>query len=32
MFWLGFGVGTYVVLMVEFIGILVYAVKRGRKK
>jgi hypothetical protein len=31
MFWLGFFVGTYVLGLIEFIGILVYAVKRGRK-
>ena len=32
MFWLGFLVGAYALGLIEFIGILVYAVKRGRKK
>ena len=32
MFWLGFLLGSYVLGLIEFIGILVYAVKRGKKK
>ncbi len=32
MFWLGFFVGGYALVLIEFIGILVYAIKRGKKK
>ena len=32
MFWLGFFAGAYALGLIEFTGILVYAVKRGRKK
>jgi hypothetical protein len=32
MFWLGFLLGGYALGLIEFIGILIYAVKRGRKK
>jgi hypothetical protein len=32
MFWLGVLVGAYGLLIVEFIGILIYAVKRRKKK
>ena len=32
MFWIGFLVGAYSLGLVEFIGILVYAIKRGKKK
>jgi hypothetical protein len=31
-FWLGFFVGGYVLAVIEFIGILIYALKRGKKK
>ena len=31
MFWIGFLSGAYALGLVEFIGILVYAVKRGSK-
>ena len=32
MFWLGFFVGGYALVLIKFIGILIYAIKRGRKK
>ena len=32
MFWLGFLAGAYALGLIEFIGILVYSVKRGKKK
>jgi hypothetical protein len=32
MFWLGVLSGIYGLLIVEFIGALIYAVKRGKKK
>lgn len=32
MFWGGFFVGVYAAIIVEFTGILVYAIKRRRKK
>ena len=32
MFWLGFLTGIYVVLIIEFISILIYAIKRRHKK
>lgn len=32
MFWLGFFLGGYVFGLIEFIGILIYAIKRRNKK
>ena len=32
MFWIGVLVGIYGLLIIEFIGILIYAIKRRRKK
>lgn len=32
MFWLGFGVGVYTIIVAEFMALIVLAIKRGRKK
>ena len=32
MFWLGFGIGAYTTVIIEFIALIVYAIKWGRKK
>lgn len=32
MFWLGFGVGVYTIIIGEFIALVIYAIKGGRKK
>ena len=32
MFWLGFGIGVYTAIIIEFIALIVYAIKgRGKK-
>jgi hypothetical protein len=32
MFWLGFGAGVYTIAIGEFIALVIYAIKGGRKK
>lgn len=32
MFWFGFGVGVYTTIVIEFIALVVLAIKRGHKK
>lgn len=32
MFWLGFGIGAYTTIVVEFIALIVYAIIERRKK
>ena len=32
MFWLGFGIGAYTIIIAEFTALIVYAIKGGRKK
>lgn len=32
MFWLGFGIGAYTIIVAEFIALIVLAIKRGHKK
>ena len=32
MFWLGFGIGAYTTIIIEFIALIVYAIKRRKKK
>lgn len=32
MFWLGFGIGVYTIIVAEFMALIVLAIKRGRKK
>lgn len=32
MFWFGFGIGVYVVIIAEFTALIIAAIKRGKKK
>lgn len=32
MFWFGFGIGAYTIIVAEFMALIVLAIKRGRKK
>lgn len=32
MFWLGFGIGAYTIIVAEFMALIVLAIKGGRKK
>lgn len=32
MFWLGFGIGAYTTIVIEFIALVILAIKRGHKK